>query len=101
MEPNAYRWTAGKKTALVILTLKEEKTTVDACRENDLKRSEFKKWIEQSLEGGTRTLTVNSDVVMVRLALARLTTESARGNVQQPLYRERDVVDRFIVAGVE
>lgn len=39
---------------------------VDACRENDLKQSEVKKWIDQFLEGGRRNLKVNSKNFMVQ-----------------------------------
>ena len=66
MEPNTQRWTAGRKAELVIAILKQEKTLVDACRENDLKQSEVKKWTRQFTDGGTRNLKVNSKDVMVQ-----------------------------------
>ena len=56
MEPSTQRWTAGRKAELVVAILKQEKTPVDACRENDLKQSEVKKWIDQFMDGGTRNL---------------------------------------------
>lgn len=43
MDPNTQRWTAGKKTDLVLSVLKQEKTLVDVCREEDA-RSLRRRW---------------------------------------------------------
>jgi transposase-like protein len=65
MDQNTQRWTATRKAELVAVIMKKEKTLTDACRENDLKRSEVNKWIEQFLDGGKRNLKVNSKDQMV------------------------------------
>jgi transposase-like protein len=60
MEPNVPRWTAKRKAEVVLQIIKREKSVVDICRENDLRQSEVKKWIEMFLKGGERHLKVNS-----------------------------------------
>lgn len=60
MEPNTQRWTAGKRIDLVVSIPKQEETLVDACRENDLKQSEVKNWIDQCFEDDKRNPKVNS-----------------------------------------
>jgi hypothetical protein len=42
MEPNLQfqRWTAKRKTELILRLIKGEKKLVDVCREHDLKQSE-------------------------------------------------------------
>ena len=52
MEPNTQRWTAGKKTELVVSILKQDKTLVDACRENDLKQTMLSPEIRTGFEPG-------------------------------------------------
>ena len=91
MEPNTQRWTAGKKTELVVSILKQDKTLVDACRENDLKQSEVRKWIEQFLEGGKRNLKVNSKDVMVQ---HRKEIEALHRKVGE-LVLENDILKKF------
>jgi len=91
MEPNTQRWTAGKKSELIVAIIKQEKTLVDACRENDLKQSEVKKWIEQFLEGGKRNLKVNSKDVMVQ---HRKEVEALQRKVGE-LVLENDILKKF------
>jgi transposase-like protein len=106
MEPNTQRWTAGKKTELVVSILKQEKTLVDACRENDLKQSEVKKWIDQFLEGGRPNLKVNSKVVMVQHrreveALQRKVGERVLKNDIQKIQRSAGRAGRDDVLNVQ
>ena len=91
MEPSTQRWTAVRKAELVIAILKQEKTLVEACRENDLKQSEVKKWIDQFTDGGTRNLKVNSKDVMVQ---HRKEVETLQRKVGE-LVVEIDILKKF------
>ncbi|NDG85996.1 MAG: DUF1153 domain-containing protein [Proteobacteria bacterium] len=55
------RWTAKRKTELVLELIKGQKKLVDVCRENDLKQSEVEAWMETFLAGGERSLKVNAE----------------------------------------
>lgn len=55
------RWTARRKSELVMQLVKGERKLVDACREHDLKQSEVENWVETFLRGGERSLKVNAD----------------------------------------
>ena len=50
------RWTAQKKTELVLTILKKESTLVDVCREHDFKQSEVQKWIDSFIGAGLNGL---------------------------------------------
>ncbi len=60
METPIQRWTAKRKTELVLQLLKAEKKVIDVCREYDLKQSEVESWIETFLKGGEQILKSNS-----------------------------------------
>ena len=55
------RWTAKRKTELVLELIKEQKKLVDVCHENDLKQSEVEAWMETFLAGSERSLKVNAE----------------------------------------
>jgi transposase-like protein len=57
--PEIERWTARRKTDLVLEIIKGQKTIVDAEREYDLKQSEIQKWIETFMEYGRQGLRAN------------------------------------------
>ena len=54
------RWTARRKSELVIALVKGERKIVDVCREHDLRQSEVETWMQTFLESGERGLKVNS-----------------------------------------
>ncbi len=54
------RWTAGRKTEIVLQLLKKERQLVDVCREHDLKQSEVNAWVEEFIQGGKTNLKTNS-----------------------------------------
>lgn len=58
MEQKTQRWTASRKTELVLQIIKGETTLVEACRANDLKQSEVDGWIRDFLNAGTQGLKV-------------------------------------------
>ena len=60
MEPKIQRWTAKRKTEIVLQLLKGEKKLAHICRENDLKQSEVESWIETFLKSGENGLKTNS-----------------------------------------
>lgn len=54
------RWTAQRKSEIVLSILKHEKNLVDICRAHDLKQLEVKQWMEEFLKGGRENLKTNS-----------------------------------------
>lgn len=60
MEKNFQRWTAKRKTELVLSHLKGEMKQVEACRRYDLKQSEVESWTETFLKSGEQGLKSNS-----------------------------------------
>ena len=59
MEP-VQRWSATKKSEVVLQILRREKEMIDICRTYDLKQSEVQRWIDEFLKGGKENLKVNS-----------------------------------------
>ncbi len=43
VEPEVQRWTAKRKTAVVLQVLKNQKTSIEACRKYGIKLSELEK----------------------------------------------------------
>jgi transposase-like protein len=60
MEKNFQRWTAKRKTELILSLIKGETTLVDACRKYDLKQSEVESWQDTFLKHGEQGLKANS-----------------------------------------
>ncbi|WP_053227976.1 transposase [Spirochaeta cellobiosiphila] len=56
----AARWTAKKKSELVLQILKKEVTLADICRENDLKQSEVQAWPDDFLNAGMNDLKLEA-----------------------------------------
>ncbi|HNY64185.1 MAG TPA: helix-turn-helix domain-containing protein [Deltaproteobacteria bacterium] len=54
--PSIERWSAKRKTELVLEIIKGHKTIVDAAREHDLKQSVIEGWINTFLEYGRNGL---------------------------------------------
>ena len=54
-EEKTARWTAKKKTELVLRILKKEVSIADVCRENDLKQSEVQLWIDDFISVGSKS----------------------------------------------
>jgi len=57
--PTIQRWTANRKTEVVLEIIKGQKTLVDAARSYDLKQSEIQGWLDTFLESGRRGLKTN------------------------------------------
>ena len=53
------RWTAKRKTAVVMEVLKGQSTGVDACRKYGIKQSELDAWTARFLESGENGLKSN------------------------------------------
>ena len=53
------RWTARRKSELVLDIIKGRKTVVDAARQYDLKQSEIQQWIDTFVNSGTHALKSN------------------------------------------
>jgi transposase-like protein len=53
------RWTANRKTEIVLDILKGHKTIVDVARQYDLKQSEIQQWIDTFVEFGKEALKMN------------------------------------------
>jgi len=53
------RWTAKRKSAVVLEVLKGKTTGVDACRKYGIKQSELEEWTARFLEGGENNLRTN------------------------------------------
>ncbi len=60
MEPQIQRWTAKRKTEVILDIIKGNKKVIDVCREQDLKQSEVENWINTFLESGEKGLKVHS-----------------------------------------
>ena len=60
MEQQFQRWTAKRKSELILELIKGTKNLVDVCREHDLKQSEVDLWVETFLKSGERGLKANS-----------------------------------------
>ena len=50
------RWTAKRKTAVILEVLKGQTTGVETCRRYGLKQSELEEWTQAFLEGGENAL---------------------------------------------
>ncbi|MBA2849854.1 transposase [Thermosulfuriphilus ammonigenes] len=50
-EPEIKRWTAKRKTQLVLEILKGKTTVAEAARRYDLKPSEIETWVQDGIEG--------------------------------------------------
>lgn len=61
MDKDFQRWTARRKTELVLALIKGDTKLVDACREYDLKQSEVEEWMATFLKAGERGLKMNAD----------------------------------------
>ena len=57
--PEIQRWTAKRKSAVVLEVLKGQMTSVDACRKYGIKQSELEEWTERFLEAGEKGLKLN------------------------------------------
>ncbi len=53
------RWTAKRKTAVVLEVLKKQTSGVDACRKYGIKQSELEEWTARFLEAGENGLRSN------------------------------------------
>jgi len=53
------RWSANRKTDIVLDILKGHKTIVDVARQYDLKQSEIQQWINTFIEFGKQSLKVS------------------------------------------
>ena len=51
-EPEIKRWTAKRKTQLVLEILKGKTTVAEAARRYDLKPSEIETWVQDGIEAG-------------------------------------------------
>ena len=60
MENGFQRWTAKRKSELVLQLIKGEKTLVEICRSQDLKQSEVQGWLDTFLKGGEHSLKTNA-----------------------------------------
>ncbi len=55
-ESDVQRWTAKRKTAVVLEVLKGQITGVEACRKYGLTQSDLEEWTTRFLEGGENAL---------------------------------------------
>ncbi|QPJ63231.1 MAG: DUF1153 domain-containing protein [Candidatus Nitronauta litoralis] len=60
MENGIQRWTAKRKSDLVLQLIKGEKTLVEICRSQDLKQSEVQGWLDQFLKSGEQGLKTSA-----------------------------------------
>jgi transposase-like protein len=60
MEQQFQRWTAKRKSELLLELIRGTKSLVDVCREHDLKQSEVDLWMETFLRSGEKGLKSNS-----------------------------------------
>jgi transposase-like protein len=60
MENGVQRWTAKRKSELVLQLIKGEKTLVEICRSHDLKQSEVQGWVDAFFKGGEQNLKTNA-----------------------------------------
>lgn len=54
------RWTSKRKVELILQIMKCQKTLVEVCREQDLKQSEARGWIDTFVKSGEQGLKTNS-----------------------------------------
>ena len=50
------RWTAKRKTELILQILRQTTTVIDVARQNDLTPSEVQDWVDTFLKGGEQSL---------------------------------------------
>ncbi len=55
-EPEVKRWTAKRKTQLVLKILKGKTTVAEAARRYDLKPSEIQAWLDEGIRGMENSL---------------------------------------------
>lgn len=60
MDNGVQRWTAKRKSELVLQLIKGEKTLMEICRSQDLKQSEVQGWVDAFLKGGEQSLKTNA-----------------------------------------
>jgi len=60
MENGIQRWTAKRKSELVLQLIKGEKTLVEICRSQDLKQSEVQGWLDAYMKSGEQGLKTNA-----------------------------------------
>jgi len=53
------RWTAKRKTEIILQILRQTTTVVDVARQNDLTPSEVQNWVDTFLKGGEQSLKMN------------------------------------------
>ena len=58
-EAEFQRWTAKRKTSVVLEVLKGQTSGVDACRKYGIKQSELEEWTARFLESGENGLRSN------------------------------------------
>jgi len=58
-EPEFQRWTAKRKSSVVLEVLKGQTTGVEACRKYGIKQSELEEWTRLFLEGAENRLRSN------------------------------------------
>jgi transposase-like protein len=54
------RWTAGRKTEIVLDILRGQIALTEFCRANDLTQGEVQGWIDNFISGGKQNLKVNA-----------------------------------------
>lgn len=59
-EKEQQRWTAGRKTDVVLGILKGQIVLTEFCRSNDLTQSEVQEWIDEFVQGGKQNLKTNA-----------------------------------------
>ncbi len=60
MESGIQRWTAKRKSELVLQLIKGEKTLVEICWSQDLKQSEVQGWMDAYMKSGEQGLKTNA-----------------------------------------
>lgn len=60
MEKEVQRWSAKRKSELILELIKGTKKLVDVWREHDLKQSEVEGWMDSFLKAGERGLKARS-----------------------------------------
>jgi transposase-like protein len=50
------RWTAKRKTELILQILRQTTTVIDVARQHDLTPSEVQEWVDTFLKGGEQSL---------------------------------------------
>ena len=54
------RWTAKRKTEIILQILRQTTTVVDVARQNDLTPSEVQDWVDTFLKGGEQSLKMKA-----------------------------------------